>query len=429
MDNEIKALYDEMLLNQMNMQNQMMTMQAQFNTLLQNLSGVQYSGTNLDNYTDVIQLLPLEVGGNAMAQKYRQRVVVGVDAKGKEVIKWACGDTQADFQRALFRIMSEAGLYDERPNIKVGNGILFRDYASEWFETFKRPKLRPKTATTRACFMRNHVYGVFGDKAISEITRMDIQRVLNEKIDLSKAYMRDIMNYMKCIFDAAKEDKIIESNPMDSRFITNPCTREEEREALSEEDKADIIKHIPDLKNQNDRIFMGFLMYTCMRPGEIFALRWEDIDFENNIIHVVRGSSFDKNKIIIGATKTFAGVRNLPLHEPLKALLMPFQQEGYIIARNTKNHIGEPYTEQSAKRAWERIKHTINVHGMTPYVGRHTYLTELVAEEGVDMKTAMTIAGHADERMLMRKYVHKRDKLVKAAGDKMSARFKKYALT
>ena len=390
---------------------------------------VQYPqlNTNLDNCTNIIQLPTLNVGGNTVAQKYRQRVIVGVDESGEDIVKWACGDTQAEFQKALYKIMSNSGVYDE-PKAKADKTIKFRDYAREWFETFKRPKLRPKTATTRECFLKNHVYDAFGDSPIAEISRMDVQRVLNEKTGLSKAYMRDIMNYMKSIFDAAKEDKIIESNPMDSRFITNPCKRESEREALSEEDKVDIIKHIPELKKRNDRVFVGFLMYTCMRPGEIFALRWEDIDFDNNIIHVVRGSSFDKNKIIIGNTKTFAGVRDHPLHEPLKALLMPFQQEGYIIARDTKNHVGEPYTEQTAKLAWERIKRTINIHGMTPYVGRHTYLTELCADEDVDIKTAMTIAGHADERMLTRKYVHRRDKLVKAAGDKMSARFEKYAL-
>lgn len=381
--------------------------------------------SNLDNCTDVMQLPTLEVGGSIMGQKYRQRVVIGMDEHGKEIVKWACGDTQADFQKALYRIMSCAGIYDE-PDMKVSSGILFRNYAREWFETFKRPRLRPKTATTRESFLKKHVYDAFGDKAFTEITRMDIQRVLNSKADLSKAYMRDIMNYMRCIFDAAREDGIIESNPMDSRFITNPCKRETERQALSEADKADIIRQIPALENRVDRIFMGFLMFTCMRPGEIFALKWEDVDFDKDIIHVVRGSSFDKNRIIIGDTKTFAGVRDLPLHQPLKAILAPFQSGGYIIARDKKKHAGEPYTEQAAKRAWERIKRTIDIHGMTPYVGRHTYLTELVSDEEVDLKTAMTIAGHADERMLMRKYVHKRDKLVKAAGEKMSARFEKY---
>ncbi|MBQ2955392.1 MAG: hypothetical protein IJE08_02915 [Clostridia bacterium] len=48
----------------------------------------------------------------------------------------------------------------------------------------------------------------------------------------------------------------------------------------------------------------------------------------------------------------------------------------------------QPYSEQTHKRAWERIQRTIDMHSMIPYEGRYTYLTEM-CEGGIDMKTMM----------------------------------------
>ena len=172
-------------------------------------------------------------------------------------------------------------------------------------------------------------------------------------------------------------------------------------------------------KNQNDRMFMACLMFTGMRPGEIYGLRWEDVSPDEGIIHIRRAIAFCKNKAIIGDTKTKAGVRSIPLSPRLLKFLEPCGEEGFIINRE-----GEPYTEQAHKRAWERIKRTIDVHGMTPYIGRHTYLTAL-NREGVDLKTIQAIAGHEDERMALRTYIHCDETLVNNAGKAMEARFER----
>ena len=284
-------------------------------------------------------------------------------------------------------------------------------------------RTRPNSScVTQENIIKNHVAPAFGNCAISDIKTSDIQKYLNNNSGFSKSYMRDIMALMKQVFNAALEDGLIDKNPMDSSRITNPCKKKTERQALSDRDKADIIAHISDLKNRNDRMFMAFLMFTAMRPGEIYALKWENIDVGKGIIHVRQGSSFTKGQIVIGKTKTEVGVRDIPLHAQLLSYLQPLGETGYIMVRESGEHKGGPYTEQAHKRAWERIKKTIDVHGMTPYCARHTYLTEL-CHNGVDMSTAVKIAGHADERMLSRVYVHTHEEHVAKAGKVMDEFF------
>jgi len=371
--------------------------------------------------TKVYSPCPSENGGENMGAKYRQRVIIGTDGNGKDLVQWACGNTQQEFQRAVVNIYNANRLSERAEEPPKAKGIAFDTYATEWFETFKRPKLKPKTATSRESFFKKHITGGFGNRPIDSITSKDVQALLNAKVGYSRDYIRDIMNYMNGIFKAAVEDGIIQKNPMDSRLIFNPSKKVNKRRALTKAEKADIVANIPRLDKRNDRMFMAFLMFTGMRPGEIYALRWEDIDTECGLIHIRRGSSFDKGKILIGDTNTEAGIRDIPLDRRLVEFLLPLGSEGYILQRDG-SHSGEPYSEQTHKRAWERIQRTIDVHGMIPYEGRHTYLTEM-CEAGIDMKTMQTIAGHADERMLMRTYVHARPENVVAAGKMMDAYF------
>lgn len=395
-------------------------------TLDNNPCAVLKSGQQLENCTDnTLTVMPSEMnGGLQMAQsKYRQRVSL-TDAHGNHIEKWACGNTQEEFQRAIVAIYQENGMFNPTPPMQQ-NERHWDEYVWEWFETYKKPNYRStKTATTRACFIKNYVVPAFGDKAISSITRKDVADALNRNQHLSKSYMRDIMNYMNAVFKAAVEEELISKNPMDSDLIKNPCKRKRPRKALTPAQKADIIQHIPNIKKPTDQAFMAFLMYTALRPGEIFALQWSDIDLEGNWIHVLRGSSFDKGKILMGEdgeTKTGEdGVRDVPLHEGLKQYLLPLIGEGPVLQRDARGHEGEPFTEQTAKRMWQRIAKQVDVHGMTPYVGRHTYLTEL-AHSGVPLDIVRQISGHKDERMLSRFYLHANLEDVRMAGNAMDS--------
>ena len=67
---------------------------------------------------------------------------------------------------------------------------------------------------------------------------------------------------------------------------------------------------------------MAILGYIGLRKGEILTLKWKDVSLNENLIHVRRaiviaGTSID-NPGIIKAPKTEAGIRTVPIAEPLK---------------------------------------------------------------------------------------------------------------
>lgn len=146
---------------------------------------------------------------------------------------------------------------------------------------------------------------------------------------------------------------------------------------------------------------MGLLMYTGMRRGEALGLRWEDIDLENNVLHIRRNVTHpQRNTPEITTPKTKAGKRDIPLDENLIKLLEPMQDHGFIVGGNE-----DLITLSAHRNIWERINSRINLHGATAHVLRHSFLTYAVGET-TDFKTVQGISGHADMGTLLNRYVH-----------------------
>ena len=68
---------------------------------------------------------------------------------------------------------------------------------------------------------------------------------------------------------------------------------------------------------------------------------------------------------------------------------------------------------------WRRINKAIDMHGATPHVLRHSYLTYAVGAT-TDFKTIQGISGHADLFTLLNRYAHSQDDKVHELSEKMA---------
>lgn len=284
---------------------------------------------------------------------------------------------------------------------------LFADYAWEWFESYKVPKLRPGTEMNYRLIIRKHLVPFFGSMRLDEITTVDVQRFYNQQAHKANSSVRCMGIILHGIFDSAIEDGLCVLDPTRSKRLTY-SKKKTVREALSIEDAQDIIRNLGRLELK-DRLLVALLIFTGIRRGEALGLQWEDIDFERKLINIQRSVRLVGNKGYIGPTKSKAGVRLIPLEPQLEDILAALPHAGKYILGN-----GEfPITEMTYKRGWERICRTINMHGATAHVLRHTYITMAAAH--LDVKTLQTIAGHSDISTTMNRYAHGReDKIIQA---------------
>ena len=147
--------------------------------------------------------------------------------------------------------------------------------------------------------------------------------------------------------------------------------------------------------------FMRMALYTGMRRGELFKLRWEHIDFERGFIKIVDPKGGLDKKIPLNAD-----VKTLLLNHP-RAQESPFVFPG----RNGNQRV-------EIRRAVNRIKQAAGLpkdfrplHGL-----RHVYASMLASSGQVDMYTLQKLLTHKTPEMTQR-YAELRDEALRKASN------------
>ena len=367
----------------------------------------------LENCTGDAQMLLPEKGDSTMA-KHRIRVCIGYNDDGSPIEKMISGNTQHELaDRAVLAILNSerSAWFLEKCGISVGGSATvkltptFKEYTDRWMQTYKVGKLRPKTLKGYESKLKVHLFPAFGDIPVNEITADGIQGFLNERQKYSRKSLKEMRTILSQIMRSAVTDGLISSNPAADKRLYIPSDIQNERSALSLDEWKDIVHNLDKLSGF-DKLYLAIVAYTGLRRGEALGLQWNDIDLATNVIHVRRNVTHTSNQPIIGSPKTEKGTRDVPIMRGLLDVLLPLKESGYIVSHDKTPD--EPLTLTAFKNMWERIDSTIDLHGATSHVFRHTIGT-LLNDVGADPKTIQGVMGHADISTTMNIYVHGRD--------------------
>lgn len=135
------------------------------------------------------------------------------------------------------------------------------------------------------------------------------------------------------------------------------------------------------------RSLVTFALNTGMRRGELFALKWGDLDVSKGIV-TVNGLN----------CKT----RNIPLNKRVLNVI-PEKVSEYVFV----NHKGHPLTQ--IRRQWEWIAREASLGNFRFHDLRHSFASKLVMN-GVDLDTVRELLGHTTLQMTIR-YAHLSDEV------------------
>lgn len=163
----------------------------------------------------------------------------------------------------------------------------------------------------------------------------------------------------------------------------------------------------------DDSTCVGILLayYTGIRIGELCALKWGDIDFEEGILKISKNmqriKNFDKETdttaVRIQTPKTITSVRNIPIPDILMRTLKKNrkQDKDYLIAGKKKE-----WTEtRTLQYRFAAILKKCGIEHFKFHMLRH-YFASLCVRQGVDVKSLSEILGHANIQITLNLYVH-----------------------
>ena len=146
-----------------------------------------------------------------------------------------------------------------------------------------------------------------------------------------------------------------------------------------------------------------------MTKRELCALKCDDIDLENDVIHVRKtmqrlpiGEGDQKTSIRIDMPKSESSRRDVPICRELKGALLPFHKPGAFLLTGEKDVFVEPRVMENRFTSFLKL---CGLKKVKYHTTRHTFATRCI-ERGMDPKTLAEILGHASVATTLDYYVH-----------------------
>ena len=267
---------------------------------------------------------------------------------------------------------------------------------------------------------------------IQEITRTQLNNELNKLTNYSQSVISKTYQALASGYNYAVLNHILYSSPFTIKnCIIKPISKVQKRrvDALDETERKLLI-HQLDITNDDYRDQILICMYTGMRVGEVLALTKDDIDLTNNVIHVNRTLTRGKDdKYIVGdTTKTYAGVREVPILAVLKPILRQYMfRPGYLFIRKNGEFITPPMINnhfkkvckdagikpdkyvftRSAKNGVRTVRS--NTSRVNTHMLRHTFATMCI-EAGMQPVVLQKMLGHRSIKTTLDVYTSVFDK-------------------
>lgn len=285
-------------------------------------------------------------------------------------------------------------------------GRTFAEVADEWWGDAMERIAFQTTKSYKPALRR--AVDEFGNKAIKDIKPLDVNRFLRSlQRTLSPKTISHNRLVLNLIFNHAIMAGDVEANPCAA--IRLPIGERNIRSAASPEDEAKV-KASADVW-----LFPYFALMSGMRKGEILALQWKDINFDESYIDVTKSVEHIGDRPRIKKPKTAAGVRVVPLLKPLKEKLLAIKErrtDGYIFSDTNGD---TPLTDSRYATLYKHFQNDTGVT-CTAHQLRHSFAT-VAFECGIPVKSVQEILGHKQLSTTMDIYTDFRKKSILATAD------------
>lgn len=330
---------------------------------------------------------------------------------------------------------------NELDNGITDNREYFGAFIKEWLYNTHLVNKKPSTRERYDSVFRNYIDdSPMYDIKLKNLTPLDIQDYYKKLVAAGKS-IAAIKNLHKLIAPAIRyaydSNKIVKDF---SRAIVLPQDNEQKKlNKVSDVRPFTIdeqMKFIKAIEGEPLEMLFVTAIDTGLRQGELFALTWEDIDFNNSCIRVsksfksVRNIDNGRYESITQTPKTSNAVRVVPMPEHLIPKLKQYKLQQKKLKFKLANlyednnlvfcnEFGKHLDSSNVRKKLKKILENIGLPDRRFHDLRHTFATRLF-ELGENPKTVQELLGHGNISITLDTYTHVLDDMKVKAVSKLN---------
>lgn len=313
-------------------------------------------------------------------------------------------------------------------NLQNGaNNDITLDELFEFYYSVKRAEVKVTTLDSAKRRYRLRISPLLGSRKVKQITRVDFQNWKNEiiKLKLSNKYINELYTLLNGIINIGVRYGHLNTNELSKvgRFKNMEFNKKKFDIWKKEEfDKFinTLKKECEDLEAKKDDnwiyhwgyyVFYNIIFWCGCRKGEVFALKWEDIDFGKKVVHITKGllHDVDGESYIISTPKTRSSIRDILMPNQLIEILEEHRErcskiygfdDEFFICGGVRPLAKSPTNDVKARCVKLAGVKYIKIHEI-----RHSHASLLI-NKGVDMFVIKERLGHSSIKETIDTYSH-----------------------
>jgi integrase len=290
---------------------------------------------------------------------------------------------------------------------------LFKEFALDYFQKTYVNKIKATSYDRLSIVLNKQILPYFKDISITEIDQFVVHDFYNLKLKegYSTNYITRMHEIIRMLLRVAKKWDLIQKDI--ASMIEAPKNKRKEMKVWS----IDQVNQFLEFSSHSRYYPIFFLAaYTGMRKGEILALTWEDIDFDQSIIYVNKTLYKLTDRYSVDTPKSSNSIREIYFDDEIRNVLKRHrlkqkeeklknsrvyddknlvfaQEDGMYVPPPSANILMKEFIRQSGLPK-------IRFHDL-----RHTHATILL-QMGVNPKVVSDRLGHSSVQITLDVYSH-----------------------
>ena len=310
------------------------------------------------------------------------------------------------YETNLKRRLAHGESIDRDPN---EHELTFAEFAWRWFDEYVVPNNKPSEQHQKRTILRSTLIPFFGEVRLIAITSRQVEQYKAEALKKGLA-RKSVNNYLtifrKCVYTAF-DWLALPGRPPTITWLKCPPTT---ADYLSPDECSLLLAHTSGIMYE----MILTALRTGMRQGELKALQWSSIDWQNRSI-AVQHSRCDYSGQLTSPKSN--RIRHIPMDVDVYEMLHARRAStGYVFLPEG----GKPFDRKLLRRRISRLCDLSGLRRIGWHTLRHTFASQLVMR-GVPMTAVQMLLGHSSITTTMR-YAHLAPSTLRSAIDMLNPR-------